>query len=193
MACARGRRLAYTQQEQCAGVGMTQFSTRRGRPPKARIEHDYGTPELQAKRAVNLTDEAIDVCLERRIISRAQHWAGMHLRWLYTVRYGAPSLTSHWWRISDDTRSPRTDHSNWRDAREQEYNEARALLTSHKCYEPVMQVVVYNDMPHFLRPDILHRAMRDPGLLQHIENERDGLQWGLQLLRECWENQAKNR
>lgn len=164
------------------------FSTRRGRPAKPKLTRDNGTPELQAKRTLGLTIEAIDLCLERRLISREQHWAGLHYRWLYTVRYGAPSLSSHWWQLSGEGHAgTRTDNGNWRAAREQEYGEARNLLMHHKTYEPVMQIAVYNDMPCFLRPDILQIALARPALLDRIERERSQFSEGLSRLVEHWQ------
>lgn len=169
------------------------FPTRRGRPPKPRLERDNGTPELQQKRALGLTAEAIDQCLERRIITREEHWAGLHYRWLYTVRYGAPSISSHWWRLSDDSRGPRSDHAGWRTAREQEYAEARSLLAKHQRYEPVMQIAVYNDIPAFLRPDLLQSALSSPALLARIEAERLAFSEGLRLLARHWHRKSQEK
>ncbi|MBA4274467.1 MAG: hypothetical protein C0436_02305 [Alphaproteobacteria bacterium] len=162
------------------------FSTRRGRPAKPKIVHDTGTPELQAKKSVGLTMEAIDACLERELITREQHWAGLHYRWLYTVRYGAPSISSHWWRLTEQARGPRTDNIDWRTAREQEYAEARNLLMMHRLYESVMQIAVYNETPCFLRPDLLQQALARPALLARIESESALFIRGLELLATHW-------
>lgn len=165
------------------------FSTRRGRPAKPKLMRDNGTPELQAKHRLGLTGEAIDLCLERQLISREQHWAGLHYRWLYTVRYGAPSLSSHWWRLCNEGHTgTRTENGAWRAAREQEYSEARTLLMRHGKYEPVMQVAVYNDIPCFLRPDLLQMALARPALLDRIEQERGHFSEGVKLLAEHWRN-----
>lgn len=163
------------------------FSTRRGRPAKPKIVHDNGTPELQAKRQAGLTGEAIDLCLERRIITREQHWAGLHYRWLYTVRYGAPSLSSHWWRLTNEGRAPRSDNTDWRSTREQEYAHARTALMQHKTYEPVMQIAVYNELPCFLRPDLLQLALARPALLARINQEQQRFTEGLQTLVIHWQ------
>lgn len=165
------------------------FTTRRGRPAKPKLMRDNGTPELQAKRTLGLTGEAIDLCLERRLITREQHWAGLHYRWLYTVRYGAPSLSSHWWQLSGESHaSSRADNGTWRIEREREYSEARTLLMQAGTYESVMQIAVYNDLPCFLRPDILQMALARPALLGRIERERLRFIEGAQRLAEHWQH-----
>lgn len=165
------------------------FSTRRGRPAKPKIVHDCGTPELQAKKALGLTQESIDLCLERNLITRDQHWAGLHLRWLYTVRYGAPTISSHWWRLSGESHTPRHEHTQWRAEKEAEYNEARSLLMAHKYYEPTMQIAVYNDMPAFLNPTLLQRALANESLMHRIESEQRQFSAGLKLLATLWHTQ----
>jgi hypothetical protein len=165
------------------------FSTRRGRPAKPKEVLDKGTPELQAKHAAGITREAIDLCLERGLISTEEHWAGLHYRWLYTIRYGAPSVSSHWWRLAGETRSVSSsrDDTQWRMLREQEYHEARALLLERRSYEPVKRIAVYNDVPAFLRPDILQRALAMPALLSRIESEHIAFSAGLGALAHLWQ------
>ncbi len=166
------------------------FSTRRGRPPKPRLISDLGTPELQEKRAAGITIEAMDLCLERKLIDRDQHWAGLHLRWLYTLRYGAPSISSHWWRLTSEGRSsPRcTEADSWRRTREEDYAKARELLNEEGTYEPVMNLAVFNETPSFLKPGLLHRAMSAPSLLARIEDEKNGVNTGLTSLVRLWRN-----
>lgn len=163
------------------------FSTRRGRPPNPRQEADYGTPELREKRESGLTSEAIDLCLERGIITRDQHWCGLHLRWLYTIRYGAPSLSSHWWQLLCEQHGPREDNPEWRGAREQEYADARTQLLKHHVYEPVMRVAVYDEHPCFLRQDLIQQALSRPLLVERMDNERRRLVEGLERLHIYWD------
>lgn len=171
------------------------FTTRRGRPAKPKLEKDFGTPELQAKRNAGITRESLDECLERKILSKEQHWAGLHLRWLYTIRYGAPSITSHFWREDSSRRSRnfevQNDELTWRTEREAEYNEARRLLLIEHCYTPVMQVAVYNETPLYLRPDILQRALHQPALIDEIEQRRQALIFGLELLHHHWHHSRR--
>src|SRR5271154_1852352 len=104
------------------------FPRRRGRPRSAQRGSDSGTPELVMKRLLGETAESLDLCLERGIITRQQHWCGIHLRWLYTLRYGAPGV-----RAVDPTHLGGTeislDDPEWRSAREKEYHDAMKKLT----------------------------------------------------------------
>lgn len=172
------------------------FSTRRGRPAKEKPAKDMGTPELQIKRNLGITRESLDECLDRNIVSKDQHWAGLHLRWLYTIRYGAPSITSHFWR-EDGQRKQRfcdgiEDESVWRSERETEYSEARHLLLKEKYYNPVMQIAVYNETPLYLRPDILRSALHNPALVSKIAHEKQSLIHGLELLHRYWQQPSKD-
>ena len=104
------------------------FTTRRGRPARAKADlRDTGTPELQFKRALGLTSEPIDQCLERGIITTDHHWCGLHLRWLYTLRYGAPVITT---RYADSALMsvPSQETPEWRIEREREYQDAVRIL-----------------------------------------------------------------
>lgn len=73
-------------------AAILSFPRRRGRPRTAHKGRDLDTPELAQKRRTGETTETLDLCLERGIITHRQHWSGIHLRWLYTLRYGAPGI-----------------------------------------------------------------------------------------------------
>ncbi|MFM9889754.1 MAG: hypothetical protein ACKVOE_03785 [Rickettsiales bacterium] len=164
------------------------FTTRRGRPAKSPETHDYGTPELRFKHAHGLTAEPIDVCLERDLISRAQHRSGLHLRWLYTLRYGAPSLTT---RYADAScRDGPADDGQWRSLREREYHEASRLLKAHRCYEPVMRLAVFNETPSFLSVGLRARCWEDARIAAQINHAHQQLTQGLELLTTLWRKEA---
>lgn len=162
------------------------FSSRRGRPRQAAAgAPDYGTPELRAKRLVGLTDEPVDRCLQKGLITEAQHRSALHLRWLYTLRYGAPSLTSHYaQQTHGGGMMPANDA--WRIAREQEYAQARALLQHHRLYEPVVKIVIFNESPAFLSPGLLARGMQQPVLAAQLNRLHKQLQQGLDVLVAHW-------
>ena len=128
------------------------FTTQRGRPRAINrvINTDSGTPELRMKHAMGATAEPIDLCLSRALITADQHWCSLHLRWLYTLRYGAPVITS---RTMDrlDYQPSAEEAQEWREMREQEYHEAIATLKQQRRYEPVMRLSVFNELPSFLR------------------------------------------
>lgn len=162
---------------------ILRFPNRRGRPRKAiRSQNDHGTPELIMKRLQKLTIEPIDLCLERNIITPAQHWCGVHLRWLYTLRYGVPNV-----RAIDPTHfggmELKEDDPAWRVAREQEFHEAMQLLSKKQAVDMVMNVCVYNERPDFLR----HTNIFSYGRAKRNERDILILNEGLCALVEFWQ------
>lgn len=160
------------------------FSSKRGRPRKPEAVPDFGTPELRLKHALGVTSEPIDLCLARRIITVEQHRSGLHLRWLHTLRYGAPHITTRY--TLEDAPPPSPDDPIWRSQREHEYADAVMLLRSHRRHDAVMRLTVLNEMPPFLNPDILRQAWQHPSLEVKLVRERQHLHEGLMLLVDHW-------
>lgn len=170
---------------------MPGFSTRRGRPATSRPTIDYGTPELIFKRAHGHTAEAIDLCRERGIITAEQHWCGLHLRWLYTLRYGAPNVSAtDLTRVDGYAMAAADDSPLWRSAREAEFAQAVALLRQHRRCELVMRVCVFNERPSFLSQARLREAFERAALRQRIEQEMAHFTEGLELLMQLWKRPA---
>lgn len=161
------------------------FTSKRGRPRKAADAIDLGTPELRFKHAHGITSEPIDRCLDKQLITPTQHWCGLHLRWLYTVRYGAPVVTTRYDTIGDGAFRIADDPA-WRHQREAEYHAATALLRTGKHYEPVMQLCVFNESPVFLAPALLDRAWDEPALATRLSLARQRLCEGLDILAVHW-------
>ncbi len=167
------------------------FSTRRGRPPRARLDDtDSGTPELQFKRALGVTREPIDLCLDRQLISPDQHWCGLHLRWLYTLRYGAPILTT---RYADKDTQCLVDENNneWRALREKEYHSAVLELQRAGSYEPIMRLCVFNETPAFLSVALIHRGWAEPALADALNRCHRNVLQGLDILTAQWRPAAR--
>lgn len=160
------------------------FSTKRGRPRKEPHAPDLGTPELRFKHALGQTTEPIDLCLERALITPEQHWCGLHLRWLHTLRHGAARLTTryHW----EGTGIVPVDDPGWRASREREYHDAVLLLRSKRHFDPVMRLTVFNELPPFLDRTLCERAWQKPALSRTLERSREGVVGGLSLLAEHW-------
>ena len=121
------------------------FPKRRGRPRRVREEKDLGTPELMRKRAEGETSEALDLCFARQLITNEEHWCGMHLRWLHTLRFGTNSI-----RAMDPARLKLGETAydpHWLEAREREYQEAIAILRQSKCLALIMGLCIYNERP----------------------------------------------
>lgn len=161
------------------------FATKRGRPKHYKPRMDHGTPELVAKRSAGLTREPLDLCLEKGLITPDQHWCGLHLRWLYTLRYGAPGISCRPLHL-DDSRPIRTEDAQWRLAREQEYKEALALLTRDRTYESVMGLCVFHDTPSFLNRRLLAMATENAKIADHIQKSYQHLSDGLAVLTALW-------
>lgn len=162
------------------------FSSKRGRPKQLpKPPHDLGTPELLAKRDAGMTREPLDHCLDKKLISPRQHWCGLHLRWLYTLRYGAPGVRCSSYTI-DAVSSARIDEPEWRLARECEYKEAITALQRAQCYEAVMGLCVFHDIPGFLNQRLLENAFNNPIIAARLSNEYQRLNDGLSLLSALW-------
>ncbi len=162
------------------------FTTVRGRPPRPRLnDNDAGTPELQFKRALGVTREPIDLCLERNLITTDHHWCSLHLRWLYTLRYGAPVITTRY-ADKDITCASQEDKTEWRALREKEYHAAVSELQRARRYEPVMRVCVFNETPSFLSATLVQRAWTQPTLANELERCHHVFLQGLDILVNEW-------
>lgn len=150
-----------------ADTNILYFPCKRGRPKKiAAQETDLGTPELQAKRAEHLTMEPLDLCLHLKLITPEQHWCGIHLRWLYTLKYGAPSVKALDLAPLGNI-TPAQDDPIWRAEREEEYTEAMELLRSGHCEKAVLALCVHHE-----RPKLLTRSHLPHTLIKGLETLR---------------------
>lgn len=159
----------------------------RGRPKKAPVpSQDTGTPELIFKRAYDETAEAIDLCRARNLITDEQHRAGMHLRWLHTIRFGAPGVSAYDLTRASGAELRAANDLLWHRAREEEYQDAIELLRTVKRLDDVMGVCVYNERPFYLKREWLHRAYDDRYVAARIERAICHLQDGLDTLVHGW-------
>lgn len=156
---------------------------RRGRPRQARPDIDLGTPELNLKRALYQTAESLDLLREKGLISETQHWCGLHLRWLYTLRYGLPGITA-----IDTTRSAhcavRESDPHWRQTREAEYNEAITILANKNLMKPALEYCVFN-APLPIEKEIFD-GLRPSWQLHPQIILPPPLEEALTLLKQCW-------
>jgi hypothetical protein len=148
-------------------------SSRRGRPKSCRPAHDHGTPELREKRRLALTSEPIDLCLERMLITRSQHWSGMHFRWLYTIRYGVPVPKAV--DLTQEGISGTLLHQDIeRQAEcEEEYGQALEALRQHRCLDAVMALCVFGRIPASLYRSFMTSI--NPAHRHEIFQIREGL------------------
>lgn len=162
-------------------AAILNFPRKRGRPKTSRPNFDTGTPELVMKRALGTTAEALDLCVEREIITSAQHWCGIHLRWLHTLRYGVPGI-----RAVDPTHIKGFDNkiidAEWRSAREREYHEAMNILHKQGYAALVTRICIYNERPLFLNIKLPVTEKR----AREIETTINDLKKGLDVLDIHW-------
>jgi hypothetical protein len=160
---------------------MTRFTNKRGRPKSDKPSIDLGTPELIQKKANEETNESLDICLRRGLIEQSQHWCGIHLRWLHTIRYGAPGVSAiQLFDMSQDTTGVVDEQ--WRKDRESEYIDAVCLLAKHHALKPIVNICIYNEIPGFLiHPQKIRRNIADR---KYSELER--FRMGLDLLYNYW-------
>jgi hypothetical protein len=166
------------------------FRRTRGRPRKPALPKDTGTPELIHKRAYAVTQEALDLCLEKGHITPEQHGCGMHLRWLYTLRYGAPSVRAvdplHFGGRDLDYENPQ-----WRREREQEYHDA--ILAMGLDAWAVLKVCAYNQRPSFLNVNPAVSVRQALARQPMREQEWRGFNAGLERLARHWRRGPKRR
>lgn len=120
------------------------FRTKRGRPRLVKKEVDKGTPELQQKRRLGLTSEPLDLLLEKKRLSERQHAAGRRLRWLYTLVFGSPLLSAGKLDLYEE-RALKLDNAAWRQKKEEEYQQAVAILKQSGCLEAVQAVCIFEE------------------------------------------------
>jgi len=163
----------YRERDEQKSATILYFPRKRGRPKSAQKGSDSGTPELAMKRLLGETAETLDLCLERGIINAQQHWCGIHLRWLYTLRYGAPGL-----RAIDPTHiggmEVKIDDPEWRIAREKEYSDAIKKITVSGHALLLMNLCIYNERPKFLNltSQTMNKDLKET--TEMLANLRDG-------------------
>ncbi len=168
-------------------MAYSRFPTQRGRPRStASRDSDYGTPELVYKRACGQTMEAIDLCHERGLISAQQHRAGLHFRWLYTLRYGSPHISAMDLLRASGQAAGEKDASQWRMDREAEYETAFAHLRARQLHAVVVDVCVHDLRPDFLCQQHWARAYANASLRHHLQQQMERFGQGLQLLAGLW-------
>lgn len=158
---------------------MTEFRTgfraRRGRPPIPRAVTDRGTPELAAKRAIGATLEVIDIGHRHGWLTDNQVKMAIRFRWLYTLRFGVPTVQCTDMARGASSRSPAESDPGWHADRQHEYRKAAEMLESGGLLDSVLRGAVFND------PALLH-----PGRAE-IRQLRLQFTEGLSALHKWWQ------
>jgi hypothetical protein len=165
------------------------FRSTRGRPKsEASAQHgpDLGTPELILKHAYRHTAEPIDLCLERNIITEQEHRSAMHLRWLHTIRYGAPGISALDLSRGAGCEIPLEDDSAWRQNREYDYAQAMQLLHERDYESLIIPCVIYNEKPDFLQINQYEKAFSCAAKLDQLMRQSARFAEGLSTLTTLW-------
>ena len=165
------------------------FRSKRGRPKSdATVQHgpDLGTPELILKHAYRHTAEPIDLCLERKIITEKEHRSAMHLRWLHTIRYGAPGVSALDLSRGAGCEIALEDDPIWRQNRERDYAEAIQLLRERRYERAIIPCVIYNEKPDFLQRNQYNKSFSNPSQLDQLMRQAARFSEGLSALTNLW-------
>ncbi len=138
---------------------------RRGRP---KTKPANSNQLLIRKRMLSII-EPLDLCLVHQMISPEAHKAGLHLRWLYTLRFGAPSISSTDLTLEAGT-STKVRNTHWQSEKEREYRAAVQLLDKIRARGVVFNVCIYNKLPRILKDKSLHQSIRE------FETLKEGLE-----------------
>lgn len=159
------------------------FTTKRGRPKKIQTsDKDYGTPELREKNQSGITAEPLDLAYAKGIIDRDQHWCGIHFRWLYTIRYGLPTVRAV--DVSEPQGISLTEcDEEWKESREIEYRSAADVLQKTHHLQSIMNFVIYGIRPAFLLP-----RSNDLKIDRNAEHSLNNIKSGLDELKKLWLN-----
>ena len=128
---------------------------KRGRPRKIDNGKQH-TPETYWKNKHNITAEPIDYLLKKGIITDDMHKAALKFRWLYTVKFGAPTIQSSMNMYSRSSTNSYSDES---------YN----ILKQNKALKIVQDVCVYHYPLQYTKAENYRRNI-------------ESLQAGLELL-----------
>jgi hypothetical protein len=121
---------------------------KRGRPSSIDIKTDKGTRELQKKREQHMTVEPLDLCLKNRIITPLEHASGIKLRWIYTLRFGAPTVQSK--SLQTNLHTNREYDEEFLQNIQRKYRTIIETLKQARAHKVVMNICIFNESPQFL-------------------------------------------
>jgi FMN phosphatase YigB (HAD superfamily) len=118
---------------------------KRGRPKKQKIDKDLGTEELQMHRHKDFLNhiEPIDFLIQEKMINFEQHKAGLRLRWLYTLSYGAASVQAVRYMYPEDFSNAHSEE--WHVRKRKEYVEVMDMLKKNKCDKEIIALCIMNE------------------------------------------------
>jgi hypothetical protein len=119
------------------------FRTARGRPKLSREKKDLGTKELLAKKHAGVTEEMLDLMLNKGIITSLEHQAGLRFRWLHYLKFGTLSLRAY--NVGNIVgQQPLNNDTKWKYYKEKEYEQAAFTLCQSGCFNIVADICIFN-------------------------------------------------
>ena len=144
--------------------------SRRGRPKNVNKSIDFGTKELQWKRSNLQTMEPIDLCLHKGLISKSQHKSAIKLRWLYTLKFGAPTVSSADCSMVVGRYVSKHVNEEFLESMQKLYSDSIQLLDKYGSRRIVMNLCVFNEFPTFLDNP------RSPAAYCELQDLQNGLE-----------------
>ena len=118
---------------------------KRGRPKIKKSRFDKGTKELRQKKALEITTHPLDYCLKHKIITYKQYLSGMKLRWLYTLKYGSPTIQSK--QLTEVFFTPKEYDQKWLMEKQKLYHETTSELNKVKLASIIADVCIFLVFP----------------------------------------------
>ncbi len=146
-------------------MGSMTWRRRRGRPRLDRPDTDFGTPEIQARRALlvrdgdaALSEYPLGLMLARGLIGREQHEAGCRYGYLYgrVIGKGELSCAGIYDRLAAEVRSGGPAPSEEREARDQaqfRLGKNQLLAAGRRVCDATENLVVFGRGARFLDGD----------------------------------------
>ena len=162
------------------------FTSKRGRPAAyGHLTVIEGGKNGEGQKTTHLhkrvNREPIDICHEKGLISDNQHWAALHFRWLYTLRFGAPGISAS--QLDKlGAQGPKIVDSKWHEEREREYAMAVEKLRKAGALKIVLNLAIFGHFPRCMTMGKIARK----DFIRHNLNEVLKLREGLDILASHW-------
>lgn len=160
------------------------FSSKRGRPASSSLKVIEGGKQIKSaeskKPRMHITREPIDICQKKGLITSEEHWAAIHFRWLYTIKFGAPGISALEYDKMN-AHGPKITDPLWQEMREREYAMAVEKLRKSGALKIVLNIAVFGYLPGFLSHSGSNRRY-----MNNNYSEITKLREGLDLLVKHW-------
>jgi hypothetical protein len=120
---------------------------KRGRPKTIFTDKDLGTPELQEKRKFNMTAEPMDLAFAKGLITEDEQRAGLKFRWLYTLIFGPPTISSYVPGMIKGREISKYQDEDWLSRQKSKFYLIIDVLKKEKLLSATMNFCIYHQAP----------------------------------------------